>query len=244
MTSPAAEPVAAAPVKSAALWEDFMDIFYAPVQVFRRREGSNPWPVILIITALLLVIAFATWGTIAPAFEATLREQLTKNPKMTEDAMNTALKFSSWTTRLGAVLYPVIIMVGALFVWLVSKVVSARLDYQGALTIVAYATIIDVAKAVVTAIFAVAMGPERLTSMFKLSFGALQFVDTAAASPMMIAILGRLEVFTFWYCALLGVGVYVIGKVSKQSAAIFAVSYWLVITVLSLIGPALQGAQK
>ena len=78
----------------------------------------------------------------------------------------------------------------------------------------------------------------------KLSFGALQFVDTAAASPMMIAILGRLEVFTFWYCALLGVGVYVIGKVSKQSAAIFAVSYWLVITVLSLIGPALQGAQK
>jgi len=240
MTSPATEPVAAVPAKPAALWEDFMDILYAPTQVFRRRENGNPWPVILIITALLLIIGFATYGTIQPALEATMRTQFAKNPQMTEDAINTALKFASWTTRLGAVFYPVIILVAAVLVWLVSKIVSAKMDYQAALVVVAYASILDVIKAIITAIMAMVMGPERLTSMFKLSLGPLQFVDTATASPMMLAILGRLDFFTIWYCALLGVGVYVIGKVSKQSAAIFAFSYWLIITIVSLIGPALQ----
>src|SRR3954465_3039632 len=132
MTSPAVDP-AATPVKDAAIWEDFMDIFYAPSQVFRRRENASPWPVILIITALLLAIGFATYNSIAPALEATMRAQFAKNPQMTEDAINTALKFASWTTRLGAIFYPVIVLVAALFVWLLAKIVSAKQTYQVAL---------------------------------------------------------------------------------------------------------------
>jgi hypothetical protein len=240
MTSPATDPVAAVPAKPTAIWEDFMDILYAPTQVFRRRENGSPWPVILIITALLLVIGFATYGIISPAMEATMRAQFAKNPQMTEDMVNKAMTVGSWTTRLGPIFYPILVMIGALFVWLVSKIVSARMNFQTALVVIAYASIIDLVKAVVTAIVAVAMGPDRLTSVFKLSLGPLQFVDPVTASPMMLAVLGRLDVFTLWYTALLGVGVYVIGRVSKQSAAIFAVSYWVVLTLLTLIPTAFQ----
>jgi uncharacterized protein YneF (UPF0154 family) len=243
MTSPVAEPVSATPEKPAALWEDFMDIFYAPTQVFRRREDANPWPVILIITVLLVIIGFATYGAMAPAIEAVVRAQLAKNPQVTEDTVNTAVKFSSWSTRLGPIFYPIFILIAAVAVWVLARIVSAKPSFQKALVIVAYASIIDVAKAIITGVLAMAMGPDRLTSIYKLSLGPAALVDPTTASPILLAVFSRLDLFAIWYTALLGVGVYVIGRVSKSSAATFAVIYWIVLTLFTLIGPAVQAAK-
>src|SRR5579862_3924253 len=150
MTSPTADPVAAPPpAKPTPLWEDFMDIFYAPSSVFRRRENQSPWPAILIITALLVVVGFATYGAMSGLIEMEVRRQLAKNPQITQDTINAAMKFTSWSTRLGPVFYPVILMLAALLVWLLGKAVGSRASYQTSLMIVTYASILDVVKAIV-----------------------------------------------------------------------------------------------
>jgi hypothetical protein len=236
MTSPVAEPVVTPPVRPASLWEDFMDIFYAPSSVYERRQNQSPWPVILIVSALLLLISFLTYGAISPAVEAELRRQLSKNPQMTQDQIEMGLKMASWTTRLGGLLYPLVIMIAGFFVWIIAKIFGSKGSYNVALVVIGYASIIDVVKAILTGAQALLMDPSSLTSIYKLSTGPARFVDPASASPVMLAILNRLDIFTIWYSVLLGIGVYVTGKVSKANAVMFAIVYWLLPTAFALLG--------
>ena len=49
----------AAPAKPASLWEDFIDIFYAPTSVFaRRREGK--FGLALLVYVILATAVFST----------------------------------------------------------------------------------------------------------------------------------------------------------------------------------------
>src|SRR5258708_4517614 len=205
MTSPTAEPMVA-PAKPAPLWEDFMDILYAPSSVFRRRENQSPWPVILIISVLILLISFATYNAMSGAFETEIRRQLAKNPQMTQDLIEKAIKFTSWTTRLAGLFYPIVIAVAALVAWVIGKVVGSKLTYQIALVIVAYASIVDVLKAIVTGAQALLMHSASLTSVYNLATGPARFVDPTTASPMTLATLNRFDLFTIWHPALCGIG--------------------------------------
>jgi hypothetical protein len=243
MTSPTSDPVATPPAaKPTALWEDFMDIFYAPSSVFRRRENQNPWPAIVIITVLLIGVGFATYGAMGGLIEMELRRQLAKNPQATQDQINLALKIASWSTRLGPVFYPVILMLAALIVWLLGKAFGSRQSYQTALMVVTYASILDVVKSIIAGAQALVMDTSSLKSIYALATGPVRFVDTATASPVMVALLNRLDVFTIWYSVLLGIGMHVAGKVSKQNATIFAILYWLLITLFAWFGAMRQAA--
>ena len=242
MTSPTADPAIAPAAKPAALWEDFMDIFYAPSSVFRRRENQSPWPAIFIISGLLLIITFATYGAMSGALESEIRRQLAKNPQMTQDMTDKAVGFGSWTTRLAGVFYPLILMLAGLFAWGIGKIVGSRQPYQTALMIVTYASIVDVLKAIVAGVIALVMDPAKLTSIYMLSTGPARFVDPAATSPVTLAILGRFDIFTIWYTVLLGIGMHVAGKVSKQNAVIFAILYWLLVSIFPLAGAMRQAA--
>ena len=234
MTSPTVDPILAPPAeKPAPLWEDFIDIFYAPSSVFRRRENQSPWPAILIISALLLIISFATYNAMSGAIETEVRRQLAKNPQMTQAIADRAMTFSSWVARLGAVAFPIVIAVAAFFAWLIGKIVGSKQTYQIAVVMVAYASIVDVVKAIVTGAQALLMDSTNLTSIYMLSVGPARFVDPTTVSPVTLAIYNRFDLFTIWYTVLLGIGMHVTGKVSKQNAAIFAVLYWLLPTLFA-----------
>lgn len=243
MTSPIAEPIVAPEAEqSAPLWEDFVDILYAPSSVFKRRENQSPWPAILVISALILIISFATYNATSSAIETELRRQLAKNPRMTQDVIDKAIKVTSWTTRLAGVFYPIIIAVAAFFAWLIGKIVGSKQTYQVAMVMVAYASIVDVMKAVVTGAQALLMDSASLTSIFNLSLGPARFVDPTTISPVTLALYNRLDLFTVWYMVLLGIGMHVTGKVSKLNATIFAVLYWSLITGFAVLFAMRQAA--
>jgi len=155
---------------------------------------------------------------------------------MTRDIADKAIKFASWTTRLAGIFYPVIIAVAALLAWLLGKIVGSKQTYQVAMVMVAYASIVDVVRAIVTGAQALLMDSTSLTSIYNLSLGPARFVDTTTVSPVALAIYNRLDLFTIWYTVLLGIGMYVTGQVSKLNATIFAVIYWSLITGFALVG--------
>src|SRR5690606_39925611 len=43
---------------SASLWEDFVDIYYAPRQVFARREEGGRWGIVLLILVGLMALLY------------------------------------------------------------------------------------------------------------------------------------------------------------------------------------------
>src|SRR5687768_16099272 len=60
-------PVAATP---AAIWEDFIDIFYAPSSVFRRRETGSFFIPMAIVTLLCAGLFYLNSGALQPMFDA------------------------------------------------------------------------------------------------------------------------------------------------------------------------------
>src|ERR1044071_6334296 len=79
---------AAAAEKPAAVAEDFIDILYAPADVFRRRERGNPWIPFLVVGLGLAVIAFFTFSAMQPIMEAEFAraapQLLKRNPQLTQ----------------------------------------------------------------------------------------------------------------------------------------------------------------
>jgi hypothetical protein len=72
------------------------------------------------------------------------------------------------------------------------------------------------------------MDSSRITSMSSLSLSAARFLDPDKTSPIIMALLGRLDLTVIWETILLAVGVAVIGRVSVGKAIAFGVTIWIV----------------
>jgi multidrug transporter EmrE-like cation transporter len=211
MTTPTADAIeysTPAP-KPAPLWEDFIDIFYAPSQVFARRANANPWPMILIVTALLTLITVLTWNTIMPLVEPMTRRAIEKaaagNPQFTQDMIDTqvrmGMKFAPWAS-LGT---PIVMLIGALVLWILGKLFGSVASYTQNLLIVAYLGITYVVAALVTGAQALVLDVTKLTSPMQLAIGPVRFADAATSSATLFGILMTLDLFTIWRMVLLAV---------------------------------------
>ncbi len=69
MTDPSsvAAPSSTAPAapQKASFWEDLIDIFFSPANVFRRNQDKSVWPPLLFVSLAIGVIFFATFNQLA-----------------------------------------------------------------------------------------------------------------------------------------------------------------------------------
>ena len=84
MTAPAAP----APER-AALWEDFLEIFIKPADVFERRKAAGFAVPLLILTVLFAVLWFGLKGAFQPLMDAenarAIAKVMAKNPQQLAD---------------------------------------------------------------------------------------------------------------------------------------------------------------
>jgi len=85
------------------------------------------------------------------------------------------------------------------------------------------------------------MSPESLNSMNAVSFNLARFMDPDAASPVLIAMASRVDLFTIWVTVLLAIGIHVLGKIPKQQAYIAAGITWLVGALPAVLGALRSG---
>lgn len=223
--------VAAAPVKSSSFWEDLIDIFMSPVAVFRRREGKSPWPPLLFVAFAIGIIVYLTFNTMEPIFDAEFTrntaKQIAKNPA-SADAIN---KFRGTASTIGKfVIGPTILVsvfVLGLVCWIVGKAFGSRQTFNDAVGVAAWAYMPRVLASVVNAVQGLVMDPASLNSSFAISIGPARFFDPDATNPILYQVLGRFDLFTLWSTVLLGIGLYVTGKVAKDRAVIFAIVVWV-----------------
>lgn len=229
-----AEPAEAAmkPVAHAAVWEDFVDIFYAPSYVFARRQNGNVWIPILVVTILVGTVYVLTSSAMQPIMDAEFNRQaaaaMRKNPRITAETME---RFRHIATSLRQVLtfvtMPIIIAMIGTALWLVGKLFEARQTFKAALIVAAYACVPKVIEAVLNGVQALMLDPSQLNGPFRVSLGVGRFIDPDVASPMLLALVGRMNVFTIWVTILLAIGLSVTGKIPRQRAAIAAAIVWL-----------------
>jgi|SRR5690349_8574869 len=229
-----------APTK-AGLWEDFVDIFYAPSSVFARRangEWGKPL-VFLIIAAAVLV--FLTKNLMQPIMDAEFARQsaaaMRRNPSLTADQLQSGRKFFE---TFGPIFFAVILTISVIgtgfVIWLVGKLFDAKESVAAALMIAVYSEVPRTVQIIVQAAQGLIMSPESMNSANSVSLNLARFLDPDRASPVAIALASRVDVFTIWVTVLLAIGLYVVGKINRQQAAIVAVITWVIGGLPGLFG--------
>jgi hypothetical protein len=68
--------------------------------------------------------------------------------------------------------------------------------------------------------------PDRLDGRFRISLGIGRFLDPNTTSPILVALLGRVDLFTIWVTVLLAIGLSTTGAISRGRAFLAAPLIW------------------
>ncbi|MDQ2890626.1 MAG: YIP1 family protein [Gemmatimonadota bacterium] len=234
MTSPhntgtSAEPVSAKP---AGLWEDFIDIFISPAEVFERRRNSGFFVPLIVFAVVSTVISIVGHGAMQPILDAEFARGIAsaakQNPNMSPAAMESARgmsdKFFPVIVAVVSLLTP--LMVGVLL-WITGKFVSAKEGIGAACMIAAYSFLPRILDTILRIVQGFMLDPSGLNGAYRVTLSPARFLDPDTASPVMIALLGRIDLFTIWVTILLAVGLSVVARIPRSRAAIAAVLVWV-----------------
>jgi hypothetical protein len=236
----------AAPVASppAAIWEDFVDIFYAPSAVFRRREKGNIFIPMAVVTILCASLFYLNSGALQPMFDAefdrAMATAMRQNPNIPPEATDRMRGFAMRMQQVAMFIFiPLAIFGVGVTTWLTGKLVDATQTFRAALVVAAYAYAPRIVDGVLHGLQALFLDPSELDGRFRLSLGIGRFLDPDTVSPLLLAIVGRVDLITIWITVLIAIGLCVTGRIPLRRAAIAAAIVWLV-GGLPLIIPALR----
>jgi len=218
--------------EKASLLDDFMDIFYAPSAVFARRANAGFWIPLLIISVLLGVIFFANRDLIDPIMEAEFARGMAKSAqagKMTPEQMEAARKVTGTIGMIFAFVGPPIAMLLlGVVIWIVGKFFDAKQTMNAAIVVAVFSYVPRVVEGIVNRVEGLLIDTSNLNSRYSLTLGLGRFFDPDTASPILLGLVGRIDVFTIWVTVLVAIGLAVTGKISRGKAAIAAAIVWLV----------------
>ena len=218
-----------APCSAGSRWEDLLDVFIAPVELFRRRSDGKFGFGLLMLVVLSAVVFFGTKSAMQPIWDAEFQRAMAANPNVTPEQMETGRKFASG-------LAPVFVLVGlpigvlllGLGIWLVARAVGGKPSYAQGATIATFAFYPRIVQGVVGAVQALLMDEAKLTSQYSVSLGVARFLDPQSTNAMVLAFLGRVDLFTFWVTALIAVGLKQMTRISTTQAMAGAALAWLI----------------
>lgn len=230
-----------ATVKPASLWEDFIDIFVSPSEVFERRRNSGFFLPLIIFTVIVVVISVMGSSAMQSVLQSDVARGMAaavkKNPNLTADQL-------AGPSAVMTKLTPVIAGVAAFFMplvvgvilWIVGKLFSASENVGQACMIATYAAFPRIIDSLLRIVQAFALDPSKVNGMASISLSPARFLNPDTASPTLVAMLSRLDVFTIWVTVLLAIGLAVVARIPKSSAAMAAIVVWIVGALPIMLG--------
>src|SRR5687768_3812631 len=222
--------------EKASVVEDFIDIFYAPSTVYARRETSGFVVHLLIIAVIGALFAFANRAVFEQIFDVEFQRGAAKameqDPRITAEIMDQQRKIIG--TIFGAFQYiwmPFLILFVGVFSWVAALVFKAKVGLQQGMLIVTLAFVPRLVQQLLTTVQMLFMDVNNLTSVHTLSFSPARFMDPETANKVLLAFLGRFDLFTIWVTVLIGIGIAVIGKVPRGRGLLAAFAVWTLATL-------------
>jgi hypothetical protein len=225
----------------AGLWEDFVDIFYAPSSVFARRSDGKFGMPLLFLVLVGTVLFFLTKNATQPIMDAEFTRQtaaaMRKNPNITAEQMASSRGFfEMFSPIIFAIGLTLSIIATGFVLWLIGKLFDAKESVAAAIMIATYSEVPRLVQVLTNAAQGLVMSPEKLNSMNSVGFNLARFMDPDNTSQVLIALASRVDLFTIWVTVLLAIGLHVVGKIPKQQAGIAAAITWVVGALPALLG--------
>lgn len=234
---------APAPPARASLWEDFLDIFYAPREVYARRRDAGFGLVLLVVTLLITVLYFASQGPLADAMAAEFRRGMAQagqaGQQMTAEQMEGARRMGAIFGTLAVLVgFPVGVMLIGVALWALGKLFDFAGTAAMAILIVTYAQMPRVLQTASGLLQGLLLNPPSLAGT---SLGPARFLDPDATSPLLMGVLMRLDLFYIWSTVLIAIGAQVIGRVPRGRSYALAALVWVVGGLVPLVGVLARG---
>jgi len=218
-------------VPTASLWEDFIDIFTSPAAVFRRREHSGFGLQLLLLTVIFGILVMGTKSLLLLAIDADIARQgakmLHSHPEMTAEQIQKSRAMGEMIGPIAVIiLLPLMAVLTGLTLWLVGKIFDSRQTPSQGMMVATYAFFPKLLASIATAIIAFLSNPDRLNGVARVTMGLGALFDPDKTSPVLLALLVRVDVFTIWETVLLAIGLQITGKVSKSNSYLAAALVW------------------
>jgi hypothetical protein len=223
-------PAPAATEKPPSVWEDLIDIWYAPAQVFRRRINGQFGIPLLIFTVATLALFLATKPALEPIYDAMAQQQMqaamAKNPQLTPEMMERGRSFTAVIQPIAVTLaVPISIAILAIVIWLVGKLFDSQATLRSAFVVATFSYAPRLLEWVLNAVQAVLIDPSNLNSLLQLQIGPARFL--ADASALVVALGLRFGLFVLWSTVLIAIGLRITGKISTGKAVAATAIVWL-----------------
>jgi hypothetical protein len=226
----------------ASLWEDFLDIFYAPREVFARRRNAGFGLVLLIITLLITAIFYASQGPLADAMAAEFQRTMARSgnaAQMTPEQLATARRTGAIFGTIGIlIVFPLSVALTGVLLWAMGKLFDFAGSVAMAILIVTYAQFPRVLQGVAGLLQGLLLQPDTLAGT---SVGPARFFDPDTTSAMAMALLMRLDLFYIWSTVLIAIGAQVIARVPRARSYVLAVLVWVVGAIPQVAGAMAAG---
>ena len=213
----------------AALWEDFVDIFFAPRSVFERRADGRFWVPLLVLVVVLAGLFYASLGALGTAYDAEFQRGLDQaadaGQEVSVEQVDQIRGMSSIFGTLSLlVAVPVGVLLIGVLIWGVGKLFDATTTLALAIVISTYAQFPKVLQNLVNIVQGLLFDPRSIAAV---SLSPARFLDPAETSQVVMILLGRLDLFVIWTTILVAIGLQVLGRVPRTSAYLAAFLVWL-----------------
>ncbi|HMV31672.1 MAG: YIP1 family protein [Gemmatimonadales bacterium] len=219
------------PAGAPSLFEDLLDILYKPAEVFaRRRETVAFGAAIVVLSVLTAAVLLATRSAFEPALEAMAKQQIAEvmrqNPTLTEAQIAPMRGMMRTGTLVSMAVYPAIapFLIG-LLLWVAGKFFESRAGIGAAIMVAAYGYVPRFVGFIAASIMAVLLPEGQVTSLFSLSLSPARFMDPGTSAGVLGAA-ARLDVFLLWQTVVCGIGMSVMGQVSRGRGMAIAFIVW------------------
>lgn len=212
--------------ETTARWEDYVDVFMSPAELFRRRARSSlTHPVVT-----LLVASMVLYFVMLPANSELFRQNVSPNPE-------SQAFFERWGLALqiaGGLFAPITVLLAvawaALVLWLAARVLDINAALRDTFLIATYAAFIYLLYQAAAGLV-VMLKTSPVDPVVDLSFGILRFTGGDAISPILQPLVGRLDVFAIWQAAMWAIGLRVVAGASTGKALAAAGASWLLVAI-------------
>lgn len=227
----------AAPEKSSR-WEDLLDVFISPVELFERRRDESWLKPLGLLLVISIVLYYAFISPNSAIWEAAMVQNAPEGADL--EQMRQGAQFMKW---LGGIFVPFtylfLIAVTALGLKLASAVLEPAASWKQSFLIATFAMFVAIPQQIVTALLIMVKGGD--VTMQDASFGLLRFLDPDSLNNALNALLGRLDLFAIWSAVICAIGLIVVVGMPRAKAAAAAAIAWVLVAIPGVIGGLLSG---
>lgn len=242
--APPGPPSAADPKPSA--FQRIGGVLFSPGETFESIARRPDWVVPFVIILALALIGGIVLGTRLD-FQSLAREAMEANPKsadMPADAMETTVRVMAASMKIGSFLAPVLTAAGILLtagVLLLSfRLFGGEGTFKQAFAVTNYAWMPRAIKGILGLIVIVSRESVDIITLQNPVMSNLGFLLSPKDHPLGFALASSLDVFSIWSLILLIIGFSKVSRQSTSKSASIVIALWVVVTLLMLIGPAMQ----